>query len=93
MEALRTQNNNLQWEVNRLDTENRRLRSEYPDLGARLDLEAELEPSLSRLRAMSPHSASKLRRTRHKWRSCRGRRGLKDNWAVDVGELERIRTD
>ena len=43
MEALRTQNDNLRWELNRLDVENRRLRSENPDLGTRLDLETELK--------------------------------------------------
>ena len=43
MEALRTQNDNLRWEVNRLDAENRKLRSGNPDAGERVDLEAELE--------------------------------------------------
>ena len=42
MEALRTQNDNLQWEVNRLHVENQKLRSEDPDRSARVDLETEL---------------------------------------------------
>ena len=45
MEALRTKIDNLQWEVNRLDAENRRLRDENADGSARVDLEAELEQS------------------------------------------------
>ena len=43
MEALRTHNDNLQWEVHRLDAENRKLRSENPEASNRLDLETELE--------------------------------------------------
>ena len=43
MEALRTKNDSLQWEVHRLDAENRKLRAEKPELGERLDLAAELE--------------------------------------------------
>ena len=45
MEALdlRTQNDNLQWEVNRLSAENQKLRSENPHLSARVDLKAELD--------------------------------------------------
>ena len=45
MEALRTQLDGLQWEVNRLDAENRKLRGEDAEAGARIDLEAELEQS------------------------------------------------
>ena len=43
MEALRTKVDGLQWEVNRLDAENRKLRDEKPEQGDRLDLAAELE--------------------------------------------------
>ena len=43
MEALRTQNDSLQWEVNRLDVENQKLRSANPQASDRLDLESELE--------------------------------------------------
>ena len=43
MEALRTQLDNLRWEVNRLDVENRRLRAEDQEASKRVDLEAELE--------------------------------------------------
>ena len=43
MEALRTCNDNLQWEVHRLDAENRKLWSENPEASNRLDLETELE--------------------------------------------------
>ena len=37
----------LQWEVNRLDAENRKLRAEYPVASECVDLEAELEQSRS----------------------------------------------
>ena len=43
MEALRTHNDNLQWEAHRLDAENRKLRSENLKASNRLDLESELE--------------------------------------------------
>ena len=43
MEALRTQLDNLRWEVNRLDVENRRLRAEDQEASKCVDLEAELE--------------------------------------------------
>ena len=43
MDALRTKMDNLQWEINRLDAENRRLRSENPDASDRVDRETELE--------------------------------------------------
>ena len=43
MEALRTQNDSLQWEVNCLDAENHKLRSANLDAGQRVDLEAKLE--------------------------------------------------
>ena len=45
MEALRTQLDNLQWEVNRLRAENQRLRDTDVEAGARVDLEAELRAS------------------------------------------------
>lgn len=41
MEALRTKMDGLQWEVNRLDAENQKLRSQDPDGSDRVDLEAE----------------------------------------------------
>ena len=45
MEALQTKLDNLQWEVNRLDGENQRLRDEDAEASVRVDLEAELEQS------------------------------------------------
>ena len=45
MEVLRTQVDNLQWEVNRLDAENRRLWDGDAQASSRFDLEAELEES------------------------------------------------
>ena len=42
-EALRTQLDNLQWELNRLDSENRKIRAENQETANRIDLEAELE--------------------------------------------------
>ena len=47
MEALRTKADSLQWEINRLDAENRRLRADDPAASERVDLEAELEQSRS----------------------------------------------
>ena len=45
MEALRTKMDSLQWEVNRLDAENKRLRADNSEAGERADLEMELEQS------------------------------------------------
>lgn len=42
-EALRTKLDGLQWEVNRLDAENRRLRTASEDASRLVDIEAELE--------------------------------------------------
>ena len=42
-EALRTKVDNLQWEVNRLDVENQRLRSQNPESTSRVELEDELQ--------------------------------------------------
>ena len=43
MEALRTQLDDLQWEVNRLEAENQRLKASDEEVGLRVDLEAEVE--------------------------------------------------
>ena len=43
MELQRTQMDNLQWEVNRLDAENMRLREQNPDASNRMDCETELK--------------------------------------------------
>ena len=43
VEALRTQIDSLQWEVNRLDAKNLKLRSQSAEASTRVDLEAELE--------------------------------------------------
>ena len=45
MEALRTRVDKLQWDINRLQAENRRLREENPDVSRTVALEAELELS------------------------------------------------
>ena len=45
MEALRTRLDNLTWEKNQLEAENRRLQEEHPDLSRTLQLEKELEQS------------------------------------------------
>ena len=44
-EALRTQVDNLQWEVNRLDAENKKLRSANESVSRCVDLELELQQS------------------------------------------------
>ena len=43
MEALCTCNNNLQWEVEQLGIENRRLWEQNPEASKRVDNDAELE--------------------------------------------------
>ena len=45
MEALRTQLDNLEWEVNRLDVENRWLREAVTEACKLVDLQTELEQS------------------------------------------------
>ena len=45
MEALQTQIDNLQWEVNRLDVENRHLREADTEASKLVDLQTELEQS------------------------------------------------
>ena len=45
VEVLRTRLDQLQWEVNRLETENRRLREDNPEHSRVLSLGAELEQS------------------------------------------------
>ena len=47
MDALRTKVDGLQWEINRLDAENRRLREGNPEASERVDLEAELQQAKS----------------------------------------------
>ena len=41
--VLRTRVDSLQWEVNRLDSENQRLRSQNPESASRVELEDELQ--------------------------------------------------
>ena len=43
MEALRTKIDSLQWEVNRLDAENQKLRAQDQEACEKVDLQAELE--------------------------------------------------
>lgn len=43
MEALQTKIDSLQWEVNRLDAENQKLRAQDEEASRRVDLETELE--------------------------------------------------
>ena len=50
MEALRTQLDNLQWEVNRLGAENRRLRDGDPETSSRLDKEGDYNSLVAELR-------------------------------------------
>ena len=47
MEALKLKLQNLEWELNNLDTENRKLRSDNPNLGERIDLERELKQEVA----------------------------------------------
>ena len=57
MESLRTQLDNLQWEVNRLGAENRQLREANPEASCHVDLEAELQHS----RAKSTQMVKRVR--------------------------------
>ena len=43
MEALQLKIDGLQWEMNRLDAENRKLRLEHPEAGTQIDQTAELQ--------------------------------------------------
>ena len=86
MESLRTQLDNLRWEVNRLDSENRRLRDEKADVSARLDLEAELEES----KAEGARMAERVRAGEQQLEESRGL--LEEaGWRAEeqVGSLER----
>ena len=47
MEALRTRIDGLEWEVQQLMTENRKLREEHPGTSELIDREAELETTKS----------------------------------------------
>ena len=53
MEGLRTKLDGLQWEVNRLEVENRRLREGDAEASVRVDLEGELERSKAELAQMA----------------------------------------
>ena len=53
MDALRMKVDGLQWEINRLDAENHRLREENPDADERVDLEAKLQQAKSDIVGMS----------------------------------------
>ena len=53
MEALRTQVDSLNWEVQRLDVENRKLRERDPAAEERVDREAELESAKADLVEMA----------------------------------------
>ena len=53
MEALRTQLDNLQWEVNRLDVENRRLREADTEACKLMDLQTELEQSMAEVATLT----------------------------------------
>ena len=87
MEALRTRNDNLQWEVNRLDAENRKLRSENPDLGARVDLESELEQAKNDVATLSQQAET----CRAQLVELRASARSEDERAANVDELERTR--
>ena len=54
METLLTRLDTLQWEANRLEVENRRLREEHPEESRVLTLEAELERSKNDTRFRNP---------------------------------------
>ena len=56
MESLQTQLENLQWEINRLDAENRRLRDADLEASSRVDLEAELQQSRAEAAQMAKHT-------------------------------------
>ena len=53
MEALRTQVDSLNWEVQRLDVENRKLRERDPAAEERVDREVELESAKADLMEMA----------------------------------------
>ena len=59
MEALRTQVDNLQWEVNRLEAENRSLRAQDTEASKRVDLELEVEQVTKELQSLQEVLAEK----------------------------------
>ena len=59
MEALRTQVDNLQWEVNRLEAENRSLRAQDTEASKRVDLELEVEQVTKELQSLQEVLAAK----------------------------------
>ena len=58
VEALRTQNDNLQWEINRLDSENRHLRANDEEGNCSVDLEPELEQARKEVSDLTQEIAS-----------------------------------
>ena len=59
MEALRMQVDNLQWEVNRIEAENRSLRAQDTKASKRVDLELEVEKVTKELQSLQEVLAAK----------------------------------
>ena len=78
----------LQWEVNRLDAENRRLRADNPTASERADLEAELEQSRGDVARLT----SQLQEQERQVEEARLRPEDQDDNA-GVQELERMREE
>ena len=97
MEALQTKTDNLQWEINRLDAENRRLRSEHPDVSQCVDLEIKLEQAKSDATASAERAQTyeeqlrELRQTVDE-RSMDAERDT-ERYEEVCGELERTREE
>ncbi len=53
MEALQLKIDGLQWEMNRLDAENKNLRDEHPEVKERIDLATELEKAQEEVAGMA----------------------------------------
>ena len=59
MEALQTQLDNLQWEVNRLQAENRILRDQDTEVSKRVDLMLQVEQAMKELQSIQEILAAK----------------------------------
>ena len=63
MEALQTQVDNLQWEVNRLEAENKSLRAQHTEASKRVDLELKVMKELQSLQEVLAAKEAKFIQT------------------------------
>ena len=103
MEALRTRLDNLTWEKNQLEAENRRLRDEHPDLSRALQLEKELEQSrteaeelrdrIKQFEEQTPQLEKELEQSRTKVEKLRDRVEQLEEQTADTTRTERTESE